>query len=198
MKSKRRLATIIAVTAVALTLAACGAQANEVPNQIESTPVPIVPTEPPPTATSEPTLDWVTLPEGICQDIEVTVAGTLGVTDIGLETDAPFEDYVGGTSGRGCLILVGGTGADFAGVFDVFMQLENMLVNIGWTRDPQYAADGPTGMGGGFRRDAGLLLVMVGWEPSSDANCPEDQPISACSLTPEQQIYTITLSIAMK
>ena len=126
------------------------------------------------------------------------VAGELGVTDIGLDTNAPFTDYIGGTSGEGCLISVSGDGIDFANPYDVFTQLENMLVNMGWTRDMQYDAGGPTGMGGGFRRDAGLMLVMVGWEPSSDANCPQDQPISACSLTPEQQIYTITLSVAMQ
>ena len=151
-----------------------------------------------PLGTDETTLDWVTLPDGICQDIEVMVAGELGVTDIGLDLNAPFEDYPGGTSGEGCLILVGGTGADFTNHPEVFMQLKNMLVNMGWTPDIQYDGGGPTGTMGGFRRDAGLMLVMVGWEPSSDANCPQDQPISACSLTPEQQIYTITLSVAMQ
>ena len=151
-----------------------------------------------PLGTSGTTLDWVTLPDGICQDIEVMVAGELGVTDIGLDTNAPFEDYLGGTSGEGCLILVGGTGVDFTNHPDVFTQLKNMLVRIGWTPVPQYDGGGPTGTLGGFRRDAGLMLVMVGWEPSSDANCPQDQPISACSLTPEQQIYTIRLSIAMQ
>ena len=151
-----------------------------------------------PLDTGETTLDWVTLPDGICQEIEVMVAGELGVTDIGLDTNAPFEDYLGGTSGEGCLILARGTGADFSNQPDVFMQLKNMLVSMGWTPDLQYDGGGPTGTMGGFRRDAGLMLVVVGWEPSSDANCPEDQPISACSLTPEQQIYTITLSIAMQ
>ena len=126
------------------------------------------------------------------------VAGELGVTDIGLETNAPFEDYLGGTYGKGCLISVSGSGADFANVFDVFMQLKNMLENMGWTPDPQYVADGPISTSGGFRRDTGLMLVSVGWEPSPDANCPQDQAISACSVTPEQQIYTITLSAAMQ
>jgi len=151
-----------------------------------------------PLGTDETTLDWVTLPDGICHDIEVMVAGELGVTDIGLVTDAPFEDYLGGTSGKGCLIQVGGTGADFTNHPDVFMQLRSMLVNMGWTPDPQYDAGGPTGTFGGFRRDAGLMLVMVGWEPSADANCPQDEPIYPCSLTPEQQISTITLSIAIQ
>jgi len=151
-----------------------------------------------PLGSSDTTLDWVTLPDGICQDIEVMVAGELGVTDIGLNTNAPFEDYLGGTSGEGCLITVGGTGVDFPNHPDVFAQLKDMLVKIGWTPDLQYDGGGPTGTMGGFRRDSALMLVVVGWEPALDANCPDDQPIMACELTPEQKIYTITLSIAMQ
>ena len=32
------------------------------------------------------------------------------------------------------------------------------------------------------------------WWPDASANCPTDQPVSACSLTPAQQNYTITLN----
>ncbi|MFC1879480.1 hypothetical protein ACFLZW_06160 [Chloroflexota bacterium] len=152
----------------------------------------------PPLATDEPSLDWKPLPGEICQDLEVLVAGELGTTNLWLETNAPFEDQREGTYGRGCLISVSGTGADFASPHDVFQQLKNLLVNMGWTPDPQYDADGPMGTSGGFRRDSGLMVVSVGWEPSPDANCPQDQPISACPLTPEQKIYTITLSAAMR
>ena len=34
------------------------------------------------------------------------------------------------------------------------------------------------------------------WLPDPAANCPQDQPISACKLTPAQQLYTITLDTA--
>jgi hypothetical protein len=111
---------------------------------------------------------------------------------------APFDDYIGGTSGTGCLISVPGTGADFAGHSEVFAQLEGMLTTMGWTRDINYDGGGPTGTLGGFRRDSALILVLVGWEPSADANCPQDQPIFACDLAPEQKLYTITLSAAMQ
>lgn len=143
-------------------------------------------------------LDWVTLPDGICEMIMADVAAELGVSDIGLETNVPFTDYISGTAGEGCLITVTGTGADFTNYADVYAQLETLMGRIGWTNDMTYGAGGPTGMAGGFRRDAGLLLLEVGWKPSDDAECPDDQPISACDLTPEQQIYTITLSIAMQ
>lgn len=141
---------------------------------------------------------WIPLPDGICQDIEVMVAGELGTTDIGLNSPVPFEDYLESTKGVGCLIQVGGTGVDFSNHGEVFMQLKNMLITMGWTPDPKYDGGGPTGTLGAFRRDMGLILVEVGWEPSEDADCPQDQPISACNLEPEQQIYTIKLSAAMK
>lgn len=132
----------------------------------------------------------------VCQDLQVSVAGTLGVTEVELEGDAPFEDYLGGTSGTGCLLTVNGTGVDFENFFDVFLQLKTMLEGQGWVSDMQFDGGGPTGELGGLRRDNALLLMLVGWEPSEDANCPQDQPISACPLEPEQMIYTITLSIA--
>jgi hypothetical protein len=44
----------------------------------------------------------------------------------------------------------------------------------------------------------GLMLITVGWEPSPEVQCPEDQPISACDLKPEQQLYTVQIQTAMK
>jgi len=32
------------------------------------------------------------------------------------------------------------------------------------------------------------------WTADASANCPTDQPITACQLTPEQQLYTVTLN----
>jgi hypothetical protein len=149
---------------------------------------------PPPAESS----GWQPLPAGICQDLLESTATTLDVATATLNEGAPFEDYLGGTAGTGCLITANGTGADFTSYMDVYAQLEEMLTTQGWTSDMQYDGGGPTGQIGGFRRDSALLLLTVGWEPSEDADCPEDQPISACSLTPEQQIYTITLTAAMQ
>jgi hypothetical protein len=142
--------------------------------------------------------DWVPIPAGICQDLRDSTAAALGVEAVTLSEDAPFQDYLSGTGGTGCLITATGTGADFTNYVDVYARLAEMLTTQGWASDMQYDAGGPTGQAGGFRRDSGLLLLSVGWEPSDDADCPSDQPISACSLTPEQQIYTITLAAAMQ
>ena len=47
-------------------------------------------------------------------------------------------------------------------------------------------------------RDDALLLIMAHWTPDPAANCPVDQPISACELTPEQRLYTVTIQAATK
>ncbi len=58
------------------------------------------------------------------------------------------------------------------------------------------ASGGPTGMGEGYRKDGEMCLVSAGWQPSPAANCPKDQPISACNVPPAQQMYTVTLNCA--
>jgi hypothetical protein len=68
----------------------------------------------------------------------------------------------------------------------------------GWTEDTQYQAGGPTGAATGLTRDMGLMMISVMWTPSPDANCPNDQPISACELKPEQKLYTVQIQAAMK
>jgi len=71
-----------------------------------------------------------------------------------------------------------------------------MLIAQGWQEEMMYQADGPTGTGTGFQKEGGLCLLTVGWTPSEDAQCPTDQPIYECELTPEQQLYTIVLNCA--
>ena len=108
----------------------------------------------------------------------------------------PFRDYISGEIGAGWQAKATGTGLDFENHMVVAEALREALGQQGWQADFTYAADGPTGTGNGFRKDNALCLFSVGWEPAADANCPTDQPISACELSPEQQLYTITLNCA--
>jgi hypothetical protein len=80
----------------------------------------------------------------------------------------------------------------------VAQDLKGMLNSRGWQEEISYAADGPTGTASGFRKGDGLCLLNVGWKPTEDAHCPTDQPISACELAPEQQLYTIVLNCAQE
>jgi hypothetical protein len=125
-------------------------------------------------------------------DLADAMAQILGV---GVTTaEAPFQDRASGTDGVGCQLLVTGTGQDLD--LMAFEALMGMLTSKGWQEDIQYSGGGPNGMLGGFRKESGLCLLLVGWEPSEDADCPEDQPIGMCALTPDQQLYTITLDCA--
>ncbi|MBN1993048.1 MAG: hypothetical protein JW953_10120 [Anaerolineae bacterium] len=109
---------------------------------------------------------------------------------------APFTDFISGESGLGCALEASGTGLEFKSAPEVMNQLRGALA--GWTENPTYQADGPTGTAMAFTRDKALLLVNVDWQPSPDANCPQDQPISACPLKPEQQLYMIKVQAAHK
>jgi hypothetical protein len=130
-----------------------------------------------------------------CEALRAAIESTLSV-EATLEEEAPFVEYIGGQEGTGCQITVTGTGEDFTNFVDVARQLEAMLTEQGWTQDMAFVADGPTGTAMGLRMDNKLALLSVGWDPSEDADCPDDQPISACELAPEQQLYTITLNVA--
>ncbi len=129
-----------------------------------------------------------------CSDLADGVSETVGVK---AETEqTAFDDYVSNETGTGCQATAAGTGADFESVPAVASALSEMLEARGWEEDMQYNADGPTGTATAFHLENALCLLHVGWEPSEDADCPSDQPISACELAPEQQLYTATLNCA--
>lgn len=109
-------------------------------------------------------------------------------------TSAPFQNMLTSTSEPGCQLTAEGTGKDFADVATVAQQIETLLTAQGWTRDPQYTADGPTGTVIGFRQDEQLLVASVEWQPGPQVQCPADQPITSCGVLPEYQLYTIQLS----
>jgi hypothetical protein len=111
-------------------------------------------------------------------------------------SQAPFADYVSGLNGMGCQITLTGTGETFGNFVKVAGQMNTLLTDQGWTQDSAYLADGPTGTAMGFRQGSQLALLNVDWQPSADASCPTDQPITACDLAPAQQEFTITLNVA--
>jgi hypothetical protein len=106
---------------------------------------------------------------------------------------ATFQDSINGGQGTSCQLMVTGNGRNFKDVDNVLRKLSAMLTKQGWGDAPNYVADGPLGVARGFRKGNSLALLNIEWEPSADAKCPEDQPISDCELLPEQQLYRITL-----
>ncbi|MFZ5856324.1 MAG: hypothetical protein ACOYZ6_05800 [Chloroflexota bacterium] len=107
----------------------------------------------------------------------------------------PFTD-IDGVSGTACVIRAFGTGDDFVFVGDVVSNIASTLT--GYIPDARYAASGPTGGVAGYRNGNSLAHVSVHWNPDQSANCPTNQPISACPLLPSQQLYTVEVYMAVK
>lgn len=180
-------------------LAGCGSTATPAPAPAE-TPAPAT-EEPVVVATtgSEPAsvsaaATFQPLDSTVCVQLADDMGKVLGSKP--QTSDADFVDYISGESGTGCQASAAGTGADFGDLPDIAAKLEKMLADDGWKQDIQYQADGPTGTAMGFKKDQGVCLLSVNWEPARDADCPEDQPISACDLKPAQKEFTIVLDCA--
>ncbi len=158
----------------------------------QSTPATVAPT-----ATEVVTIADVVhpVPENQCQ--ELLSLASLAVKVPARAATAPFEDWITGQKGDGCLVAMQGNGTQFVNLADTDKALRTALEGQGWTEDIQYAAGGPTGSLSGYRKEGALLLLSVEWAPSDAGLCSNDKPISECSLTAEQQIYTVELRAAV-
>jgi hypothetical protein len=114
------------------------------------------------------------------------------------QSEVLLDDYLNNAWGTGCRSTITGTGTGFESPAAVVDQLGAMLEGQGWTADPQLAADGPTGSSQGYRNGEQICWAGAGWEPAESANCPADQPITACEVAPEQQNYTVTLDCGVE
>lgn len=191
-----RLIRAVSFAGALALLAACGTQSqNPTPTAPPlPTAAPTAAAEASPTPAAE-LAAFRPLPEAACAELRDTMAKTIDV-QVTL-TISSFQDFMTGDQGEGCLLSASGTGADFAGGFSaVAKDLERMMAQEGWNSLPTYIADGPTGTALGMSKRNGLALIEAGWAPAPDANCPPDQPIFECELTPEQQLYTIYLRLA--
>ncbi len=114
------------------------------------------------------------------------------------QSEVEMTDPTTGASGTGCRALSTGTGEQFTSPVATMEALTEVLEGGGWEENTSLAAGGPTGIGAGFRSGDVLCLAAVIWHPDESANCPQDQPVSACAVTPEQQLYTVTLDCAVE
>ena len=99
-------------------------------------------------------------------------------------------------SGTACRATINGTGAQYMGPDAIVKEITAVLTGGGWEEDMQLASGGPTGMGSGYRSGDLVCIAAAIWHPDPLANCPADKPISECTVTPEQQLYTITIDCA--
>jgi Tol biopolymer transport system component/putative hemolysin len=133
------------------------------------------------------------LPAEVCNGQAQAMSHTLDDL-IPTQSEEPLTDTVNGVTGVGCQAIITGSGVDFESPASVVDELGVMLTGQGWTTDPMLVADGPTGTAQGYRKDDQICWASAGWEPDVSANCPKDQAISACPVTPEQKNYTVTLN----
>jgi hypothetical protein len=163
------------------------------PSIATSTPAPIVF----PTAVSAqvyPRGSFVPYSSLECERLRSAFEEAIGAPVV-IET-VPFNDRVSGGTGTACRIHGTGTGATYT-MPGPFNTLVSLVPTLGWTEDGiNYGAGGPTGMSTGYHKGGALGLLSVGWHPSADANCPKDQPIGMCALTPEQKIFDVTFDVA--
>ena len=149
-----------------------------------------------PKATESPSaVSYTPVSLAVCQTLQAAAAQSLAV-NFTLEADAPFSDPVSAATGRGCTLTATGTGTDFSDPGQIVADLVKAFV--GWTEQIDYQAGGPTGAATGMTRDTGLLLISAQWSPAPGVQCPSDQPISACNLTPAQKHYTVQIQAAQK
>ncbi|MEA4909909.1 MAG: hypothetical protein VB089_19965 [Anaerolineaceae bacterium] len=149
----------------------------------------------PPLANNAGTGAYSPVSEAVCQVLQ-ELAGQALATYFTMQTNTAFTNPLTQESGRGCTLTASGTGAQFSDPGTVTANLARGM--LGWEEQSAYQASGPTGAATAMTRDMGLLLIRVEWAPAAGVTCPGDQPISACGLAPEQEIYTITLQAAQK
>jgi putative hemolysin len=142
---------------------------------------------------------WIVrpLPEEVCNGQAQAMSHALDDL-IATVTEEPLDDWGTGAKGTGCQATITGTGVQFESPSAVVSTLDSMLAEQGWTADPMLVADGPTGTVKGYRKGDEVCLAGAMWVPDASANCPQDQPISACQVTPEQQLYTVTLNCGVE
>jgi len=129
-----------------------------------------------------------------CERLRASIEDAIG-KPVTIET-ASFTDRVSGATGSACRIHATGDGVTY-GMEGPYNLLTPLLPTLGWTEDSfNYGAGGPTGISTGFTKGGALGLLSVGWHPSADANCPKDQPIASCVLTPQQKLFEVTFDVA--
>lgn len=136
------------------------------------------------------------LPTATCNQLRQEMTKVLKVKVT--MTRATFQDSISGKQGMSCQLSATGNGRNFTKLSAVVRSLSTILTRQGWVEASNYVADGPTGAARGFHKGNSLAVFNVEWEPSTDAKCPDDQPISDCQLLPDQQLYRITLNAARR
>jgi hypothetical protein len=146
-------------------------------------------------ATQAANLPYVPVARDVCKMIQETANSVLATSFV-MEPNTPFDFIWTGESGTACTLTASGTGMDFNDPSNIVRDLISAMP--GWEENPNYSANGAAGESVTLTRDMAVMVISAGWEPAPEANCLADQPISACSLSPDQKQYTVKIELAQK
>jgi hypothetical protein len=134
------------------------------------------------------------IPPVDCQNFAVQVQNTIGFAAKAEEDD--FTDLTDRSEGRSCHISASASNQPYAGPADLMTKLATVFG--GWQDDPARAESGPAEADKGFVNGSRIAAVEVSWEPGPSATCSDKQPLSACNITAQQKLWSITIDIVEK
>jgi len=134
------------------------------------------------------------IPAAECQTFASQIQAAIGFAAKATEDD--FTDLTDGSEGRSCHISGSTSGQAFAAPTELLAKLAPVF--SGWQDDPARADSGPAEADKGFVSSNRIAAVAVSWEPGPGASCSDKQPLSACNITPQQKLWTVTVDIVEK
>jgi hypothetical protein len=178
---------------LALTMTACGTASVPTGAPATQSEATIAPeTE---VATTAPT--GFTAPTATCDELNTVLLQTTGIQ--AAVTVEPFEDEYAqaAPAGEACAIHVSGTTASVGMVAgDVYDMMAPVITGLGWVPANNYAAGGVMSLSEGYWKGNQLAIVSAHWQPTEEANCPDNQHIGDCQFAPEHQSFAYSIVIA--
>jgi hypothetical protein len=147
----------------------------------------------PPQGVQTPAGSYQPIDNSVCTSVQKSLQPLYPTANFTVSIQ-PFTD-MNGVSGTACVISGNGTGNDFAGGTGAVVGVIGTTLP-GYIQDAMYVASGATGQTSGYRNGNSLAVISVDWQPSPSANCPADQPVSACNVQPVDMLYTVSVSMA--
>lgn len=135
------------------------------------------------------------LPWSICEMIHADVSKEFELEFELYEGD--FHDYVIDESGKACVIKATAPGDEFDNASDEMTRLIDALT--GWEENEDYlVANDENNASTAVQRDAGVILLDIGWQVPVGKVCEKDGPIIGACGEKEDLTFFIKLQAAMK
>ncbi|MBN1487299.1 MAG: hypothetical protein JW981_06615 [Anaerolineae bacterium] len=131
-----------------------------------------------------------------CNALSGALMQNLGFS--GTTQEVPFEDYLNQKTGTACQTLITFESQYADNLGSVESTSRAAIEALGWQEDPMYAGGGAGGMIYGYRKDAGLCLMVVSIGPVDMSLCATNEIFASCMerLSPEQKVYSVELKCA--